>query len=108
MYVTAVTILSTFQWALSVKLQLLAMEDDKVDQTILVKVSMEWLKQKAMVYCMFQCIDFVNFFAMITTYFIGQSIYGYHYILLSTEEFSYLVLEIPVYGLACGLVFYML
>ena len=44
MYVTAVTILTTFQWALSVKLQLLAMQDDEVEQKILVKVSMEWLK----------------------------------------------------------------
>ena len=52
-YVTAITIFTTFQWALSVKLQLLAMGDDKVEQTILVKVSIEWLKQKAMVYAMF-------------------------------------------------------
>lgn len=29
------------------------MEDNKVEQTILLKVSIEWLKQKAMVYAMF-------------------------------------------------------
>ena len=52
-FVTAITILTTFQWALSIKLQLFAMEDNKVEQMILLKVSIEWLKQKAMVYAMF-------------------------------------------------------
>ena len=69
---------------------------------------MEWLKQKAMVYAMFQCIDFLNFFAMISAYLTVQSIFGYQLVSLSTEDLSYLVVEIPIYGLACGIVFYML
>ena len=69
---------------------------------------MEWLKQKAMIYALFQCIDFLNFFCMITAFLISQCIYGYEFFSLSKEEFTYLLLEIPFYMIGCGVIFYML
>ena len=71
--VSVITILTTFQWVVSVKLQLLTMDGEDSDRrkAILIKVSMEWMKQKGMVYAMFECINFLNLLAMVTAYLIA-------------------------------------
>ena len=69
---------------------------------------MEWMKQKVLVYAMFECINFANLLAMLTAYVISQTIFAAEYLGVSDADLTSTIFEVPTYAITTGLVFYML